>query len=167
MTLSFNKKKSNDNVGRKAKSYLMDVASLNSKLNWWGNIFISKDYILILIRSWNESIHPSLRYDENCQDSHLFRLKAILKIGFHCLQINIYRSFVPVPTSKPNNFRVTSLIICANASRSLLKTWDKILEKNAVVDFYVDIMIKTSVSLNVFQNKMFTLILLFIRYLRL
>lgn len=34
MTLSFNKKKSNDNVGRKAKSYLMDVASLNSKLNW-------------------------------------------------------------------------------------------------------------------------------------
>ena len=59
----------------------------------------------------------------------------------------MYKNFVPHPhTKKLSRFKMQSLMICANAARSLLSIFNILELKRAIIQNYIDVMLNLSVS---------------------
>ncbi|TIA88168.1 hypothetical protein E3P81_03628 [Wallemia ichthyophaga] len=100
--------KSNEKEGYKV-SY-NDIASLNSRLNGWYN-----------------KLPSELRDAKKSDDEEVFQMKCYLKIAYHTSQSYIYKSFLPDPSSAEfSTFRLTSLFICLNDSRTIISIFDDI-----------------------------------------
>ncbi|TIA88581.1 hypothetical protein E3P99_02529 [Wallemia hederae] len=94
---------------------LSDIAALNSRLNKW-------------LSDMPDELRDSPNQDDDDED--MLQLKCHLKIGFFVIQIYIYKTFLPNPKIKEeSNFCLTSLVICANAARSVIS-----LYKTMIID---------------------------------
>ncbi|TIC13777.1 hypothetical protein E3Q13_03818 [Wallemia mellicola] len=85
-----------------------DIASLNAKLH-----------------QWLKEVHPtfSIRNTENDSDDTIFQLKSNLRVLFNNIQIFMYKPFLPRPDHSSSKFQLKSLMICANAARSVITTF--------------------------------------------
>lgn len=64
----------------------------------------------------------------------------------------MYKPFLPNPTLRnPSNFQFTSLLICANASRSIIGNCKEVVLKRNLNKIYVDSMMDWGVSLSLFH----------------
>ncbi|TIA80957.1 hypothetical protein E3P89_02410 [Wallemia ichthyophaga] len=92
------------------KMSLSDIAALNSRLNEWLN-----------------DMPTELRGDSE-EDEEIVQLRSNIKLGFFVTQIFVYKTFLPNPQStEESNFRLTSLVICGNAARSIISIYKKLL----------------------------------------
>ncbi|TIC08225.1 hypothetical protein E3Q16_00155 [Wallemia mellicola] len=111
---------------------ISDIAALNSSLNKWLN-----------------ELPVDLRI-ESCSngDEEVYQLRSYLKIGFYMVQIYIYKSFLPDPRSfELSYFRITSLVICSNASKSIISIQKKLVldRENINGTCYSDLLLSWSV----------------------
>lgn len=112
------------------ENVLSIVGSLNSFLNKWVN-----------------EIPQELKYNENCQDNFVFQLMSNLRIAFCNIQLLMYRNFVPHPRStRLSQFKVESLMICANAARSMLSVFNVMELKRHIIQNYIDFLMNLGVS---------------------
>ncbi|TIA77597.1 hypothetical protein E3P94_04136 [Wallemia ichthyophaga] len=91
------------------------------------------------LNDWVNEIPRDLQYDDNCQDNFVFQLMSNLRIAFFNIQLLMYRNFVPHPGStKFSQFKVESLLICANAAKSMLKVFHVMELKRHIIQNYID-----------------------------
>ncbi|TIA87089.1 hypothetical protein E3P99_03392 [Wallemia hederae] len=87
---------------------LADIAALNSRLNKW-------------LQDMPSELHDVSIQDD---DDEMLQLRCLIKISFFVTQTLIYKSFLPDPASQEqSNFRLTSLIICSNAAKSIISLY--------------------------------------------
>ncbi|TIC24928.1 hypothetical protein E3Q10_03650 [Wallemia mellicola] len=104
------------------------VASMSSKLN-----------------QWLDAVPEQLKYTERCCNNFIFQLASNLRIAHYNIQIFMYKNFVPHPhTKKLSKFKMQSLMICANAARSLLSIFNTMELKRSIVQNYIDVMLNLS-----------------------
>lgn len=114
----------------KRENVMFIVASLSSSLN-----------------RWLDEIPQELQYDESCQNNFVFQLMSNLRIAFFNIQLLMYRNFVPHPRStRFSQFKVESLMICANAARSMLSVFNVMELKRHIIQNYIDFLINLGVS---------------------
>ncbi|TIC18878.1 hypothetical protein E3Q13_01643 [Wallemia mellicola] len=104
---------------------LTDIASLNSKLN-----------------KWLTELPKQLLDGRDGKDEFVFQLFCNLKLAFHVVQIHLYKTFLPDPRSKTtSSFRFTSLVICANSSRSIISIYRNLILERGMQHLWVDPMV--------------------------
>lgn len=90
------------------------IAALNAKLHKWTN-----------------EVHPTLSIDgdERVTDDMVYQLRCTLGVAYNNIQIFMHKPFMPYPNSNsaPSGFQVKSLMICANAARSIIISFKGIL----------------------------------------
>ncbi|TIB58854.1 hypothetical protein E3P78_03792 [Wallemia ichthyophaga] len=97
------------------------------------------------LNRWLEEIPEKLRYKDECTNQFVFQLMGNLRIAFFNIQIFMYKNFVPHPhTKKVSKFKMQSLMICANAARSLLSIFNIMELKRSIVQNYIDVMLNLS-----------------------
>ncbi|TIB98997.1 hypothetical protein E3Q17_02789 [Wallemia mellicola] len=104
---------------------MTDIASLHSKLHAW-------------LDQMPDFLH--ICKDDNETD-FIMQLRSNLRLAYYTIQIFMYKPFLPNPTLRnPSNFQFTSLLICANASRSIIGNCKEVVLKRNLNKIYVDSM---------------------------